>query len=207
MVSQLGQTHRWGPATRGDRTRSGLLSLLALVVATSALVVTVVWRFALHTSPTSPHYTYGGLPSWLPKSSEATNRVLSASIAHPQLGIEGDVVRITLPTGSTVATMTGPQVPPFVTPPPPYTTATITLSFSHTTGVVALRARDFAILDGNGKRYAPRTFVGGDSSLSLRDGAKVSVRLREYLAIGSGSIRWAPQGRPVTTWDFTVEND
>jgi hypothetical protein len=153
------------------------------------------------------HYSYGGLPRWLPQSSPATNKVLVASPAHPQLGIEGDVITVTLPTGTTRATMAGPQVPPFVAPPPPYTMCTFTIALRGTSGDVPLRARDFAIIDGNGTGYFPATFVGGQRSVTVASGDAASVRVREFMAIGSGSIRWAPAGHPVVTWEFTVEND
>jgi hypothetical protein len=181
--------------------------LLAVILVVTVLVGVVVARALASTPRSTVHYTYGGLPSWLSQSSPATNRVLVASPARPQLGIEGDVIKVTLPTGTTWATMTGPQVPAFVAPPPPYTTCTLTIALRTTSGDVLLRARDFAVIDGNGTRYFPATFVGGQRSVTVASRDAVSVRVREFMAIGSGSIRWAPAGHRVVTWEFTVEND
>jgi hypothetical protein len=94
-----------------------------------------------------------------------------------------------------------------VAPPPPDTTATLTITLRHTSGVVALRARDFALIDGNGHIYHPTTFLGGQRSVLVTSRETTAVRVREYMAVGSGSIRWAPGGHPVVTWEFTVEND
>jgi hypothetical protein len=179
-----------------------------LLLCATVLVGVIVDRAVASTpAPATMHYTYGGLPSWLPQASTATNKVLVASPAHPQLGIGGDVIKVTLLTGTTWATMTGPQVPAFVAPPPTYTTCTLTIALRRTSGDVPLRAEDFAIIDGNGSRYFPTTFVGGQRTVTIASGGAVSVRLREFMAIGSGSIRWAPAGHPVVTWEFTVEND
>jgi len=193
----------------GGRATPDLRWLLALLLVATVLVGVVVDRAVASTAParSTVHYTYGGLPGWLPHSSPATDKVLVAGPAHPQMGIEGDVIKVTLPTGTTWATMTGPQVPPFAAPPPPYTTCTLTIALRSTSGDVPLRAQDFAIIDGNGTRYFPVTFVGGQRSVTVASGRAVLVRVREFMAIGSGSIRWAPAGHPVVTWEFTVEND
>ena len=194
----------------GGRAKPGLRSLLALIIMALVLTSVVIYRVDRPSAApaSSVHYTYGGLPSWLPTSSTPTNKVLVASAQRPQLAIEGDVVHVALSAGvSTTATMVGPQTPPFVAPPPPDTTATLTITLRHTSGTVALRARDFALIDGSGRIYHPATFVDGRSSVLVTSRATTSVRVREYMAVGSGSIRWAPAGHPVVTWEFTVEND
>jgi hypothetical protein len=194
----------------GGRAKPGLRSLLVLIITALVLTSVVIFRIDRPTvAPASAaHYSYGGLPSWLPKSSTPTNKVLHASAQRPQLAIEGDVVHVALNAGvSTTVVMVGPQTPPFVAPPPPSTTATLAISLSDTTGVVALRARDFALIDGNGRIYHPATFVGGRRGVLVTSSATTSVRIRQYMAVGSGSIRWAPAGHPVVTWEFTVEND
>jgi hypothetical protein len=33
------------------------------------------------------------------------------------------------------------------------------------------------------------------------------LKLTDVLATGPGTIRWAPQGAAVASWDFTVEVD
>ena len=206
----MSQPHSLGlTSTNVGRAKPGLRSLLAVIVTAAALIGAVTYRVVAATSHTSSaaKYTYGGLPSWLPTSTLPTNRVLDASPAHPQLAIEGDVIKVTLPSGATVATMTGPQTPPFVAPPPPYTTATLTITLKDSTGTVPLRSSDFALIDGNGKVYRPTSFVGGSTVVPVTSGSAVAVKISEFMAIGSGSIRWAPAGRPVVTWEFTVEND
>ena len=196
--------------TKGGRAKPGLPSLLAVLAVVAALTGAVVYRVAdassSHATQT-PHYTYGGLPSWLPASNLSTNRVLDASVAHPQLAIEGDVVKVALSSGTTWATMTGPQTPPFVTPPPPYTSATLTIALKDSTGSVPLRAIDFALIDGYGTVFRPRSFVGGATSVVVPASSPVAVKIREFMAVGSGTVRWAPAGHPVVTWEFTVEND
>ena len=197
-------------SANAGRAKPGLRSLLTVVVVAAALAGAVIYRVAGATSShaaSSAHYTYGGLPSWLPHSTLPTNRVLAASASHPQMAIEGDVVKVALPTGNTVVTLTGPQVPPFVAPPPPYTTATLTISFKDSSGLVPLRVGAFALIDGNGTIFHPTAFVGGATSVHVPDHSALAVQIREYMAIGSGSIRWAPARHPVVTWEFTVEND
>jgi len=190
----------------GGRARPGLR--FAVVVTALALAMIGAGVYHVMSAPSAaPHYTYGGLPSWLPRTTLATHQVVIASASHPQLGIEGDTVKVTLPTGTTTAVMVGPRTPPFVAPPPPATTATITIDVSRTTGTVVLRARDFALLDGNGVLYRPRSFVGGATTLTVPASGSAAVRIRQFMAIGSGSILWAPDGHPVITWEFTVEND
>ena len=207
----LSHSHSLGlTGSNAGRARPGLRSMLALALAVAALIVAVV---ILVSGPTTPldasaaHYTYGGLPSWLPSSVPPTNQILDASPQHPQLAIEGDVVKVALSSGTSTVVLTGPQTPPFVAPPPPYTTATLTIALKDSSGRVPLRARDFAFIDGNGTVFRPSDFVGGAASVVVPVRSPVTVRLREFMAVGSGSIRWAPAGHPVVTWEFTVEND
>jgi hypothetical protein len=150
---------------------------------------------------------YGGLPSWLPKATVPVNTVLDASPTHPQLGIEGNTMRVTLRGSVILVTMSGPTVPPFTTPPPPVTTATVTLTFVLQSGHVPIRAKDFSLLDGNGVALQPQSFVGGRLAVAPSPGQPVSVRIREVMAVGAGSIKWSPGGATVAEWEFTVEND
>lgn len=193
----------------GGRAKPGLRFLLVLLLAALVLVAAGIYRFDQPRAVTpAAKYTYGALPSWLPKSFTPINKALQASAQRPQLAIEGDVVNVTMGPGvSTTATMVGPQTPPFTAPPPPLTTATLTISLRNTSGVVTLRAHDFALIDGNGVIYHPATFLGGQRSVLVNSRAATSVRIRQYMAVGSGSIMWAPAAHPVVTWEFTVEND
>ena len=74
-------------------------------------------------------------------------------------------------------------------------------------GSVPLRASNFASIDGNGNVYHPTTFMGAGRSVEVPARSAVSVKVVEFMAVGSGSIRWAPAGRDVATWDFTLEHD
>jgi hypothetical protein len=104
--------------------------------------------------------------------------------------------------------MSGPETPPFVTPPPPRTRATFVLSFAKTSGTLLLRAKDFGIIDGNGDVFYPRTFVNGEAVLRATPNSTTTVEVSEVTATGTGSIAWAPDGRhPIVTWEYTLEND
>jgi len=158
-------------------------------------------------SAANPDNTYGALPSWLPKSTIPVNRIVVASARSPKLGIEGDTIKAILPQGQTLITLSGPTVPPFVTPPPPTTTATFTFSMTATTGTVPIRPGDFELVDGQGHFYSPQAFAGPEPPALAPVGRTVSFEITEVMATGAGSIRWSPDGVPLTTWDFTVEND
>ncbi|MGO9763362.1 MAG: hypothetical protein ACLP1Q_19085 [Solirubrobacteraceae bacterium] len=54
---------------------------------------------------------YGGLPSWLPKSTFNPNEVLQASLRKPVLAIQGNTVSINLAGGHVLAELVGPTVP------------------------------------------------------------------------------------------------
>jgi hypothetical protein len=176
-----------------------------VVVVTAVLVVKM--GTAAPGSLAASNLKYGGLPSWLPKSALPVNGDLDASPTHPQLGIEGNTMRVTLHGSVILVTMSGPTVPPFTTPPPPVTTATVTLTFAPVSGRVPIRAKDFSMLDGNGITLHPQSFVGGQSTLTPSSGQPVSLQITEVMAVGAGSIKWSPGGTAVAEWEFTVEND
>ncbi len=186
---------------RGSRAR--------LVVVMASVVVILLTAFVgMRESSKSNLDSYGGLPSWLPRSSVPTNRIVSATVQHPQLGIGGSTFKVIVDGASTLVTMSGPQTPPFVTPPPPVTRATFTITFAKTTGVVALRPRDFGIIDGNGNVYYPKAFADGTTRVLASLAMPTSVEVSVVMATGTGSIAWAPDGkRPVVTWEYTLEND
>ncbi len=117
------------------------------------------------------------------------DRIVAASAKNPKLAIEGDTIRAILPHGQTLVTVSGPTVPPFVTPPPPVTSATFTISLSHTTGRIPLRPVDFELVDGNGRFYSPQSFDGASPPGLAPDRKTVSFQITEVMATGSGSIR------------------
>lgn len=177
------------------------------LVAIIAVVLVVKIGTAAPGASAASNLKYGGLPSWLPKSTVPANGDLDASPTHPQLGIEGNTMRVTLHGSVMLVTMSGPTVPPFTTPPPPITTATVTLAFVPESGRVPIRAKDFLLLDGNGIALHPQSFVGGQSALAPSPGQPVSLQITEVMAVGAGSIKWSPGGTAVAEWEFTVEND
>ncbi|MGH9020312.1 MAG: hypothetical protein ACRDV0_04765, partial [Acidimicrobiales bacterium] len=158
-------------------------------------------------STTTTTLAYGGLPAWLPTTTAPTGQEVAATPAHPQLAIEGDTVRVDLGATTDLVTVTGPSVPPFVAPPPPLTTATLTVSLRSLSGGLTVRASDFTLVDGNGVVLHPQFFVGGETAATVSPGRPAVVRVREFMAVGSGSILYAPAGRAIATWEFTVEND
>jgi hypothetical protein len=177
-----------------------------LVAAFVVVLVVKIGTIAPGASAAS-NQTYGGLPSWLPKSTVPVSSVLNASPTHPQLGIEGNTMRVTLHGSVILVTMSGPTVPPFTTPPPPVTAATVLLTFVPESGRVPIRANDFSLLDGHGITLRPQSFVGGQSTLAPSSGQPVSLQITEVMAVGAGSIEWSPGGTAVAEWEFTVEND
>ena len=78
-------------------SRAGVVVIVALVVGCLVGAGSYV-ALTRHSSPTAPlrqsAQKYGGLPSWLPKSSVPVGRVLHASTRQPQLGIEGDAIDV-----------------------------------------------------------------------------------------------------------------
>jgi hypothetical protein len=78
---------------------------------------------------------------------------------------------------------------------------------SHTSGTVPVRAGDFELVDGQGRVFSPKSFVGAEPPVLAPVRRTVSFEITEVMATGAGSIRWSPDGAPMTTWDFTVEND
>ena len=112
-----------------------------------------------------------------------------------------------LPRGRTLATVTGPVVPPFVSPPPPAVTATFTVALGRTTGAVPVRLADFSVTDQLGRTYHLTPTAGEKLPASL-PARGASFRLSTVMPTGEGRLHWAPGGgAPVVSWDFIVEND
>lgn len=160
----------------------------------------------------SPHRAalgYGTLPAFLPRATVPVDRVVTASAGHPRLAVQGVGVEVDLPGGHVLATVTGPQVPPFVAPPPPAVTATFQITLARASGAVPVRPSDFTITDQLGRTFVP-TLVTGEAvpPAAVPAGGTVGFRLNAVLPTGEGRIHWAPGGGPaVASWDFIVEND
>ena len=151
---------------------------------------------------------YGGLPAFLPKVTVPVDRVVTASAAHPQLAVQGVAVDVDLPSGRVRADVVGPRVPPFVAPPPPAVTATFTVTMGDVSGSVPVRVDDFTIVDQNGRVVHPLLVTGEAPPPAVAPpGGTLSLALDAVLPVGEGTLRWAPGGTLVATWDFVVEND
>jgi hypothetical protein len=174
-----------------------------VVVAAAVLVV----AGACSTGDKTAASRYGGLPSWLPKSTVPVGRVVVASLSHPVLAIEGDTVTVDLPAGHLDVTAVGPTVPEEGQFPVPSTSpCTFTVTFSHGTGRVPFSPDEFTIVDERGGLHHPRVETAG-SPASV--GAQwLTVTITDVLPTGNGQLRWAPDGgAPVVSWDFDVEID
>jgi len=153
---------------------------------------------------------YGGLPSWLPKPKVQVNRVVQASAAHAALATQGDEVAVDLTGGHALATAVGPEVPEEGRFPVPATTpCTFVVTFARVSGAVPLSAGAFTLVDEYGRVYRPRVTAmdGGPLPARAAPGAPLSSRVYDVLPTGDGSITWAPEGRLVAAWDFSVEID
>ena len=169
-----------------------------------------------------PHVqdTYGGLPSYLPKTSDDTDTMLTGTAARPALTSEGDSVKVKLPGGgSVVMSVTGPVVPGEGLPyQADYTTCTWTLTLSDATRTVPIRLSELTTLDqlGTVYRLAPVPHEPAPPA-SVAPGQKVTFELRAGMKVGEGLLRWAPAASASAAdekaakiraeWDFEVEND
>jgi hypothetical protein len=157
------------------------------------------------------HERYGGLPSWLPRPRVHVNRLLTASVAHPALAIQGTTVAVALSGGRVLATAAGPEVPEEGRFPVPATSpCTFVVTLAAAAGAVPLDPAAFTLVDDLGHVHRPQVTVlhGGTLPRALSPGRTVSLRLYDVLPTGDGALEWAPGGgRPLVGWDYTVEID
>jgi hypothetical protein len=204
-----------GPGSRpGSGSRGWAILLVAVVVAAAAVAAYSFWPSPAPSRPaasSSGSGKYGGLPSWLPKSTVKVGRVVSATPAHPKLAIQGDTVAVTLAGGHVLATAVGPVVPEEGEFPVPATTpCSFTVTFTRAAGAVPVRPATFTILDEQGQLHHPRVTArgGGKAPATVGRGQTVTVVVKAVLPTGSGTLRWSPgPGKPVVSWDFDVEID
>jgi hypothetical protein len=162
-----------------------------------------------HETSRRPPLGEGTLPAFLLKTTTPVDRVVTASASRPQLAVQGVAVRVDLPNGQVLANVTGPQVPPFVAPPPPEVTAIFDVSLSRASGSVPVQLSDFSITDQLGRTFSPTLVVGEKPPpAAVSPGQAVTFRLTAVLPTGEGRIHWSPTaGQPFVSWDFIVEND
>lgn len=173
----------------------------------TALTATIVLAGCGTSSPSIT--AYGGAPTFLPPATAAVHRTIPASARRPQLGTEGDTFAATVADGRALVTVVGPLVPASgLTPPPPRTPATFVITISWLSGTVSLRPSAFTVVDGAGQVHRLGRFLAAAGSLVVGPSrTPVTVRAATVLATGPGTLRWAPDGAPVASWDFTVEID
>jgi hypothetical protein len=187
-------------------------------VGRSVLVVTVAIIVAAglglpgcgRTAGASSSQKYGGLPSWLPKSTLPVHRVVQASATRPQLGIEGDTIAVVLAGGRAKATAVGPyDTIQGRYPVPESTPCTMVVTIADVTGTVPINPGDFTFLDELGNLYHPQVTVDGVAPPTTAPiGHSISVRVHQVLPTGSGQLRWSPaSSTPIASWDFSVEID
>lgn len=190
------------PVPVRHRRRAALIAGLGLLLAAS------LGACGGSRSIAEPPLGYRSLPSFLPTNSPV-DRVVTASRAHRQLAVQGVGVRVDLPSGQALATVTGPQVPPFTAPPPEQVTATFTITVSRVSGTVPIRPADFTITDQLGRTFRPTLPVGARRPApSVSTGHSLTFKLTAVMPTGEGRIYWSPtRNTPIVGWDFIVEND
>jgi hypothetical protein len=165
-----------------------------------------------------------GVPSWIPKSTVAVGRIVTASAAHPAVAVEGDTVAVQVPGAAARVTVVGPQVPVSgVAPIPTRSAVMFQVTLSGVSGITPISAADFSVVDELGALTHPRlvasvgpitnvgpipTAVGSVPSNVTRNEA-VTFDFTDTIAVGNGVLQWAPvgNGRTLVEWDFAVEVD
>jgi hypothetical protein len=184
--------------------------MVVTVIVSGALGVGIAEALSGSGHATSSAGRYGALPSFLPTSSLQPDSALTGTAARPALTSEGDAVQARLPHGSALVIVSGPVVPGEGLPyQATATTATWTVTVSHSTGRVPISTKAFSTIDSLGKTYHPG-FVPGQPRppAMLRPGQSTSFELRAVMPVGQGAMRWAPAGNDLlATWDFVIEND
>ena len=194
------QSHRSG----GARLRAWRRRIVPCLVAVAVVVS------ATGCSGSSSPPKYGTLPSFLPKSSIQPDSVLTGTADRPALTSEGDAVRVVLPHGSVLATVSGPAVPGEGLPQQNVaTTCTWTVTLRDAKGTVPVRVADFTALDHLGGLSHPYVLAGTTAPpAALKPGQTATFTLRTVMRTGEGLIRWAPASAHIlSSWDFTVEID
>ncbi len=201
-----------GGTPRSRPRRAALVATVAAIALAGALVA--VLATGGPGSAASHHDSaakYGGLPSWLPKSKVNAYEIVSASSTHHVLAIQGDTVSVTLPQGKVHVTAVGPEVPEEGHFPVPATSpCTFVLTFADANAAIPLDPATFTLIDSQGHVRHPRMSAmdGGPAPSQVPPGKTVSIKLYDVIPTGDGGLAWAPSsGRPIVTWNFTVEID
>jgi hypothetical protein len=198
------------PRPAGRRTAAlavGLCLVLATGLTSCTSHKTTASPPPASPSATEPPLGFRSPPAFLP-SAAPVDQVVTASAAHPHLAAQGLPVQVDLPTAQVVATITGPQVPPFVAPPPPAVTATFEVTLAHVVGTVPVRLSDFTITDQLGRTFHPTLVQRETPPPATISAGTTTFQVTAVMLTGEGRIYWAPTGgSPFVGWDFIVEND
>ena len=151
-------------------------------------VISPVSAFAISPTP-SPH-------------SPSIHQVIHASQKRPQMAIPGDTVEVTLKTGVTQIVLVGPVIPQISADALP---GSFTFTFQQKSGKTLVDIRDFGILDGAAALIRPIHFDDGTKSFYLKAGESRTVKLTTFMAVGTGTLRWAPLNHYVADWQFVEE--
>lgn len=156
--------------------------------------------------------SYGVLPADLrSRQKPPPNQVLSSSVTHPADPIQGVSVRLHLGGASALATAVGPDIPTryqgtFNLHAP----ATWVVTFTDVSGRFPLAQRVFSLTDEKGETLHPRVSAaaGGRLPKTVPTGRSFTVKLKDPLVSqGDGKLRYAPSGRLLVEWDYSVETD
>jgi len=137
-----------------------------------------------------------------PKATPVIHQILKASQAHPQLAIPGDTIDVTLKTGVTRVQVLGPTIPQVSADALP---GTFKFSFKGMSGKTLIDIHDFGILDGEDTLIRPVRFDDGSTSFMVKAGQTKTVKITSFMAVGTGTLRWAPLNHYVVDWQFVEE--
>jgi len=135
-------------------------------------------------------------------ASSALTSTLYASAAHPVLAIPGNLIVASVGGAITDVTLIGPKVPQITAEALP---STFYFTFVQKKGNTTIDIRDIGILDGNASLIRPVRFDDGTTKLVLHAGQSKRFTLTEVMAIGTGTMRWAPLNHYVVDWQFVAE--
>jgi len=132
----------------------------------------------------------------------APQTILNASQKRPVMAIPGDLINVTLSTGLTQVQVLGPRVPQISAEALP---GVFQFTFSQLKGATLIDVRDLGILDGNATLIRPVHFDDGSTKFILKAGQKRTVQITSVMAVGTGTLRWAPLNHYVADWQFVEE--
>jgi len=137
-----------------------------------------------------------------PSPTPAIHQLLQASQSHPVVAIPGDNIDVTLKTGRTRVSVLGPVIPQVTADALP---GTFTFTFQQESGRTLISVHDLGILDGDDTLIRPIHFDDGSTSFYLSKGQKRTVKITTFMAVGTGTMRWAPLNHYVIDWQFVEE--